>query len=150
MLAVVSARLPTGDAPVCGVPLVPYVLVRRGDATGAVAGDEVPEEGSPAAGDARFSLRFRWYRSVMHRGAALCWVHPDREAKLQVREERRRKGGGWGCHAVAGARASERASEKRAAPGACARAPLPHRFFSGRARAFRGHTHPAAGPSPSR
>lgn len=85
MLSVASARLPTGDAPVCGVPLIPYVLIHRGDAPGAVAGDEVPEEGSAAAGDTRFSLRFRWYRSIMHRGSALCWIHPDREAKLQVR-----------------------------------------------------------------
>ena len=84
MLTVVSARLPTGDAPVSGVPLVPYVLVRRGDAPGALAGDDVPEEGTPAAADARFALRFRWYRSVLHRGSALCWVHPDREATIQV------------------------------------------------------------------
>ena len=49
MLSVASARLPTGDAPVCGVPLLPYVLIHRGDAPGAVAGDEVPEEGSAAA-----------------------------------------------------------------------------------------------------
>lgn len=84
MLAVVSARLPSGEAPVSGVPLVPYVLVRRGDSN-ALAGDDVPEEGTPAAADVRFSLRFRWYRSVLHRGSALCWIHPDREATIQVR-----------------------------------------------------------------
>lgn len=89
MLSVVSARLPSGEAPTCGVPLVPYVLVRRGDAPGALPGDDVPEEGTPAAADARFALRFRWYRSVLHRGSALCWVHPDREATIQVRWGRR-------------------------------------------------------------
>jgi hypothetical protein len=92
MLSVVSARLPSGEAPTAGVPLVPYVLVRRGDAPGALSGDDVPEEGTPAAGDARFALRFRWYRSVLHRGSALCWVHPDREATIQVRGEGRRRG----------------------------------------------------------
>ena len=104
-LHVVSARLPTGDTPVAGVPLVPYVLVRRGvagDPSGAsslsavlsapVSGDDAPdEETALATGSSRFALRFRWYRSVLLGGAgrggmpAVCWAHPDREAAIQVR-----------------------------------------------------------------
>lgn len=102
-LHVVSARLPTGDTPVAGVPLVPYVLVRRGvagdssasAALGApVSGDDAPdEETALATGSSRFALRFRWYRSVLLGGAgrggmpAVCWAHPDREAAIQVRGE---------------------------------------------------------------
>jgi hypothetical protein len=104
-LHVVSARLPTGDTPVAGVPLVPYVLVRRGvagDPSGSsslsaalsapVSGDDAPdEETALATGSSRFALRFRWYRSVLLGGAgrggmpAVCWAHPDREAAIQVR-----------------------------------------------------------------
>ena len=102
-LHVVSARLPTGDTPVAGVPLVPYVLVRRGVAgdsvsslsavlSAPVSGDDAPdEETALATGSSRFALRFRWYRSVLLGGAgrggmpAVCWAHPDREAAIQVR-----------------------------------------------------------------
>ena len=104
-LHVVSARLPTGDTPVAGVPLVPYVLVRRGvagDPSGSsslsaalsapVSGDDAPdEETALATGSSRFALRFRWYRSVLLGGAgrggmpAVCWAHPDREAAIPVR-----------------------------------------------------------------
>lgn len=101
-LHVVSARLPTGDTPVAGVPLVPYVLVRRGvpgadgslaaSLSAPVSGDDAPdEETAVATGSSRFALRFRWYRSVLLGGAgrggmpAVCWAHPDREAAIQVR-----------------------------------------------------------------
>ena len=42
--------------------------------------EDLPEEGQ---GGARFCLRFRWYRSVVQRSGANCWIHPDREATLQ-------------------------------------------------------------------
>ena len=70
-LTINSARIPSGETPVQGVPLEPYVLVRRSDNSSCNA-EEVPEEGS---GDARFSLRFRWYRSVVNRGGAVCFFH---------------------------------------------------------------------------
>ncbi|KAK9827722.1 hypothetical protein WJX81_005188 [Elliptochloris bilobata] len=78
-LTINSARIPSGETPVQGVPLEPYVLVRRSDNSSCNA-EEVPEEGS---GDARFSLRFRWYRSVVNRGGAVCFFHQDREATIQ-------------------------------------------------------------------
>lgn len=73
-LTINSARIPSGETPVQGVPLEPYVLVRRADNSSCNA-EEVPEEGS---GDARFSLRFRWYRSVVNRGGAVCFFHQVR------------------------------------------------------------------------
>lgn len=59
----------------------PYVVCRRADATTTCSAEDVPEEGSDS--QSRFSLRFRWYRSVVNRGGAVCWVHGDREATLQ-------------------------------------------------------------------
>jgi hypothetical protein len=73
-------RLQTGETPVCGVTLKPFIAVKRENNV-TLTGDEVPEEGQ---GDSRFSLRVRWYRSVVNRGGAVCYVHPDREAVLQV------------------------------------------------------------------
>ena len=70
-LTITSARIPSGDAPICGVTLVPYVMVRRSDGQSCNA-EDCPEEGS---GDARFALRFRWYRSVVNRGGAVCFIH---------------------------------------------------------------------------
>ena len=78
-LTIISSRVPSGDTPVCGVPLEPYVLCRRDNNATATA-DELPEEGTAGA---RFCLRFRWYRSVVQRSGALCWIHPDKEASLQ-------------------------------------------------------------------
>ena len=80
-LQVVSARLPSGDTIVQGVTVEPYVVVRRADATNTCTAEDVPEEGSDS--QSRFALRFRWYRSVVNRGGAVCWVHGDREATLQ-------------------------------------------------------------------
>ncbi len=77
-VSVVSARLPTGDTPVCNVTLEPYVLIKRGDTT--VTADDVPPEGSPEPG---LQLRSRWYRSSLPRGGAVCSVHPEREASVQ-------------------------------------------------------------------
>ena len=57
----------------------PYVLCRRDNNATATA-DELPEEGTAGA---RFCLRFRWYRSIVQRSGALCWIHPDKEASLQ-------------------------------------------------------------------
>lgn len=75
---VLSAKLPTGDTPICGVALEPYVLLRRGDST--VTSDDVPEEGS----DGLYQLRSRWYRSAVPKGGSLhCSVHPDKEATAQ-------------------------------------------------------------------
>ena len=79
-LTILTAKLPSGETPVCGVTLEPYVTFRRGDALQPHTADEVPEEG---LGDPRYSLRFRWYRSVLNRGGAVCWVHPQREATIQ-------------------------------------------------------------------
>ncbi|EIE19641.1 hypothetical protein COCSUDRAFT_54570 [Coccomyxa subellipsoidea C-169] len=78
-LTITSARIPSSDAPICGVTLEPYVLIRRPDGQSCNA-EECPEEGS---GDARFSLRFRWYRSVVNKGGHVCFIHQDREATLQ-------------------------------------------------------------------
>lgn len=76
--AIISARLPTGDTPIVGVCLQPYVLIKRGDAT--VTADDVPEEGS---GEGQYQLRSRWYRSTLTRGGAVCAIHPDKEATIQ-------------------------------------------------------------------
>lgn len=76
--SIVSAKLPTGDTPICGVTLEPYVLIKRGDST--VTADEVPEEGS---GEGLYQLKSRWYRSTIPRGGAVCSVHPDKEASVQ-------------------------------------------------------------------
>ncbi|KAL6771168.1 hypothetical protein ACKKBF_B34205 [Auxenochlorella protothecoides x Auxenochlorella symbiontica] len=75
---VVVARL-TPDTPVCGVPLEPYVLARRAD-TSTVTGGDLPAEG---ATDARFSIKYRWYRSVVTKSGQVCWAHSDREATVQ-------------------------------------------------------------------
>lgn len=77
-VSIVSARLPTGDTPVCNVTLEPYVLIKRGETT--VTADDIPEEGSPEPG---LQLRSRWYRSSIPRGGAVCSVHPDKEASVQ-------------------------------------------------------------------
>jgi CCR4-NOT transcription complex subunit 6 len=76
--SIVSAKVPTGDTPICNVTLEPYVLVKRGDLT--VTADEVPEEGSP---EGNYQLRNRWYRSTIPRGGSICSVHPDKEASVQ-------------------------------------------------------------------
>ena len=70
-LQVLSCKLPTSEFIVQGVTVEPYVLVRRPEAAGTTTADEVPEEGT---GDSRHCLRFRWYRSVLNRGGATCWV----------------------------------------------------------------------------
>eukprot|EP00879_Flechtneria_rotunda_P016171 GHRR01016915.1.p1 GENE.GHRR01016915.1~~GHRR01016915.1.p1 ORF type:complete len:388 (+),score=95.80 GHRR01016915.1:221-1384(+) len=77
-VSIISARLPTGDTPVCNVTLEPYVLIKRGDTT--VTADDIPEEGSHEPG---LQLRSRWYRSSIPRGGAVCSVHPDKEATVQ-------------------------------------------------------------------
>lgn len=79
-LTLVSCKIPAADTPVVGVTLDPYVLVRRADSGTTATAEEVPEEGHS---DARFSLRFRWYRSQINRSGLVCWVHQDREATLQ-------------------------------------------------------------------
>ena len=40
-MSILNVKLPTGDMPICGVSLEPYVLIKRGDAT--VTADDVPE-----------------------------------------------------------------------------------------------------------
>ena len=66
-LTIVSIKL--SSEAVCGVTLEPYLQVRKGTST-TVSGEDVPEEG---VSDARYVLRYRWYRSV-HRGGQICWV----------------------------------------------------------------------------
>ena len=66
-LTIVSLKL--SSEAVCGVTLEPYLQVRKGTST-TVSGEDVPEEG---VSDARYVLRYRWYRSV-HRGGQICWV----------------------------------------------------------------------------
>jgi hypothetical protein len=75
---VLSARLQS-DTPVSSVPLEPYVLCRRADGT-TVSAEEVPAEGHT---DGRFSVKCRWYRSVVTKGGQYCWVHPEKEAAIQ-------------------------------------------------------------------
>lgn len=77
-LAIVSAKLPTGDGVYCGVTLEPYVIIKRGEQTLQL--EDVPEEGSS---EGNYQLRMRWYRSTIPRGGAVCSVHPEREASLQ-------------------------------------------------------------------
>jgi CCR4-NOT transcription complex subunit 6 len=77
-VSLVSARLPTGDTPVCSVTLEPYVVIKRGETT--VTADDIPEEGSSEPG---LQLRSRWYRSSIPRGGAVCSVHPEKEATVQ-------------------------------------------------------------------
>jgi CCR4-NOT transcription complex subunit 6 len=77
-ISIVSARLPTGDTPIVGVVLQPYVLIKRGEQT--VTADDVAEEGS---GEGQYQLRSRWYRSTLTRGGSVCGVHPDKEATIQ-------------------------------------------------------------------
>ena len=83
VLQVLSCKLPANEFIVEGVTIEPYVLLRRPDAAGTtITADEIPEEGT---GGSRYSLRFRWYRSVVNRGGALCWVRsnqlpPDRSS----------------------------------------------------------------------
>jgi hypothetical protein len=81
-LQIQSASFPGGPGStiVQGVTVEPYVVVRRGDSTATCSAEDVPEDGT---GDSRYSLRFRWYRSVVNRGGSVCWVHNDREATLQ-------------------------------------------------------------------
>lgn len=69
-LTIVSLKL--SSEAVCGVTLEPYLQVRKGTFT-TVSGEDVPEEG---VSDARYVLRYRWYRSV-HRGGQICWVSTD-------------------------------------------------------------------------
>lgn len=69
-LTIVSLKL--SSEAVCGVTLEPYLQVRKGTST-TVSGEDVPEEG---VSDARYVLRYRWYRSV-HRGGQICWVSTD-------------------------------------------------------------------------
>ena len=70
LLQITTARIPSADSPTCGVTLEPYVVVRRGDQN--IDAKDCAEEGS---GDARFSLRFRWYRSTVNKGGAVCFFH---------------------------------------------------------------------------
>lgn len=75
---VLSARLQS-ETPVSTVALEPYVLCRRADGT-TVSAEEVPAEGHT---DSRFSVKCRWYRSVVTKGGQYCWVHPEKEAAIQ-------------------------------------------------------------------
>lgn len=79
-LTIVSTQVPTGDAPICDVMLEPYIVIKEGDGPGTRC--HVPDEGCLESG-ARFRLRSRWFRAMMHRGSAVCSVHPDREAAIQ-------------------------------------------------------------------
>ena len=63
-----SARLQS-ETPVSGVPLEPYILCRRNDST-TVSAEEVPQEGQT---DGRFSIKSRWYRSVVTKGGQVRW-----------------------------------------------------------------------------
>lgn len=69
LLTIHSCRIP-GDA-VSGCVIEPYVIVRRPDQANLDAKD-CAEEGS---GDARYCLRWRWYRSSLNKGGAVCFFH---------------------------------------------------------------------------
>jgi hypothetical protein len=117
-LVVVSARVPAADAPVAGVPLTPYVLVRRGDGGAPPAsGDDTHDEArGPPPGGGRYALRYRWFRAGLARGPAVCWAHPDREATIQVGMV----GGGEGGRAWAWARRPSRGPRRRGVAGLAA------------------------------
>ena len=76
---VISLKLVGSEYPVAGVALDPWVQCRRDSSLTATV-EDFPEEGQAGA---RFCLRVRWYRSVVQRAGANCWIHPDREATLQ-------------------------------------------------------------------
>ena len=95
-VTVEQARLPAGGTPVCGVPLVPRLVVRAwGPGQGGQAGpgslgqmvgqeDVVvvgKEQALPAG--AEWGVRCRWFRSAVGRQGAFCSVHAEREASLQ-------------------------------------------------------------------
>lgn len=80
MVSIVAVKLPTGEAPYCGVTLEPYVLIKRGEAV--LNAEDLAEEGTDVQGQ-QFQLRCRWYRSTIPRGGAVCSVHPERESTLQ-------------------------------------------------------------------
>lgn len=42
--------------------------------------EEVPQEGQT---DSRFSIKCRWYRSIVTKTGHVCWVHPERDAAIQ-------------------------------------------------------------------
>lgn len=73
-----SVRLPTGDTPICGVTLEPYVLIKRGDVN--IPAEDLPDEGQS---DGPLQLRSRWFRSTITQGKAYCSVHPNKEAAVQ-------------------------------------------------------------------
>ncbi|CAD7705110.1 unnamed protein product [Ostreobium quekettii] len=79
-LTIVSTQVPTGDAPICDVMLEPYIVIKEGDGPGTRC--HVPDEGCLES-TSRFRLRSRWFRAMIHRGSAVCNVHPDREAAIQ-------------------------------------------------------------------
>ena len=79
-MTIVSAKVPTGDAPICDVMLEPYVVLKEEESP--VTTCHVPDEGCPES-SGRFRLRSRWFRAMMHRGSAVCNIHPDREASIQ-------------------------------------------------------------------
>lgn len=77
-----KAQLSVVEAPaICGVTIRPHILIRRDGSASVEHWDDVPEE---ASSDARFCVRVVWYRSVVNRSGACCWVHTDREATVQV------------------------------------------------------------------
>jgi hypothetical protein len=80
-LTIIQVRLTAGEEPVCGIALRPYIVLKRNGDGVQLTGDDIPEEGTTSS---RLSLRIIWYRSVVNKGGACCWVHPDREATLQV------------------------------------------------------------------
>ena len=59
------------------VELSPYVVTRKGDASSTTA--DIPES-EPVDGS---YLRYRWYRSLSHRKASVCSVHPGEPAVMQ-------------------------------------------------------------------
>ena len=59
-----SVQIPTGEQPICGVLLEPYILLRD-DGNNVVLGSSIPEENAPTQFGEReptMVLRSRWYR----------------------------------------------------------------------------------------
>ena len=83
--SITSVSLPTGETPVCGVTLEPFVRCRWGDnktSNNLSVLEEFPVE--TALIPASHSLRYRWLRSPFTSGEGqMCHIHPDRPATIQ-------------------------------------------------------------------
>ncbi|GMH46198.1 hypothetical protein BSKO_14166, partial [Bryopsis sp. KO-2023] len=77
-------RIPTGDQPICGVVLEPYVVFQEQGTQAPVTTSIPDDDDSDDAGTlGRFRLRSRWFRQTQGRNTALCSIHPNKDASIQ-------------------------------------------------------------------